>query len=428
MRKQVLHTLVLVLLLLNAGCSEPQQSSTPTALNLAPAGTPATILMPTPTWTPSSTPDLTLTVSAALSASPTATSFIPHTTPLPGNFAPLPIELPAPLIFTGAQERELPGLWMVDNSGPPRQLVDLQLQTDFDVSPDGMKVAYMQGYDIWVYDFSTGSTHNVTNSPHRIEQFPRWWPGRDGMLVASLKPGEGTMCFFGYLTYIGLDGTYEVLDDQVGLDTFPAGSPDGKTVVYSGSSSPCKEPSHLWQYREGERSQQIDLAQFGLVDQYVEGISWSPDGRQLGLVTVHPDPQKPGAREHVVTLDLKTKTVRPLHEFWKFSTGVDYSSAPVWSSDDSWLVFYTAAWGSNGPNSDQTEFALWYMDAAKVQRVSPASATVWRGKPAISPDGQWIAVPANTGIGLFHVGDWQLYFWEVPQGVVQVDWITPPSQ
>ena len=332
-----------------------------------------------------------------------------------------PVSLPAALIIESVADNQLPGFWILDDAGRLQWAASTSQVTDFDVSPDGKQVLYAEAGDIWMLDLASGQINNVTETPERIEAVPRWWADREGFTCGSKSRSEATDFSYGQPTYVGFDGEYQVLDD-VRLSTVPIGGPDGETFAYAGSTEAGDVNFYL--YREDQGREEVDLAAYGLEEQWVDGISWSPDGQRIGLVTLQPDAEAQRTHENIVVLDLNEGTARILKTFWMFGTGSHWQNAPQWSASGDWLVFTVDAAAED--MASPGEFSLWLTPRDREpQRISTdASDRILRGPPTISPNEQWIAAPADQGIVLVKVRTERTVLWPLPYPLYQVGWLT----
>lgn len=302
---------------------------------------------------------------------------------------------------------------VVEQIAPPAFL------PDFDVAPDGQRILYASDGDIWLLDIVTGAAENVTRTPGRVEQAPRWWPqgGAEAAFICGSRPAAmGPGPAFGYLTVVDLDGGYEVVTEEGQLAAPPAPGPDGQTIAYSRGHEGRAQPFF---YERGVGETALDLVAYGLawVNRSWEP-AWSPDGRQLAWSVA-------GAREGVyyaaeVLLDLEAKEHRLLHTYRPQPTG-DYIPAPRWAPDGSWLTFQALA-------ATPAEAGLWWVQIQDgvARHLSPTfMRPALVRQPAVSPDGKWIAAPTiyGTGVGLIDVESQRAVTWTEEGEVAAVAWV-----
>jgi Tol biopolymer transport system component len=417
--------LLLVGMLITA-CQADQAGSQAEPPMLAPTATDTAIptgALPSPSTIPTRIPP----TPPMHSNDPPPTAYHPAPTAPAFSIDAPPIDLPAPLLVQMSDTNEWAGLWLFDGQSNPTRLAYTPEVGSFDLAPDRTRALYFNTGDIWLLDIVSGESRQVTpeDDPASYLFYFHWWPTREGFVTGT---GEDIgMCSDGFLTYVSLDGEVEILDDTVRLSSDFAVSPDGQTVAYWGYTGEysCQGVDNgLYLYHVGGMREEIDLAAYGLMDHNIDGISWSPDGTKLGLVTTTYTEGADRLDEQIVILDLTNRTSQTLREFGKYTTGSDSISAPVWSDAGDWLVFSTMEWVEMGQPGI---FALWYADTDSVRRLTPddPELTVY-GAPAISPDDQWVAVPGYSGITFVRISDGAVFLWAMPVAPYQVDWVTLP--
>ena len=129
-------------------------------------------------------------------------------------------------------------LWKLSASGSwPLQLVQSnERQFGGTWSPDGKWIAFQQDYggnelwDIWAVPADGGAAVNLTNTPDRREEEPRWSP--DGhSLAINIKPKDGSsydVAILDWATRKVRQVTHETASDRTWGNA--AWSPDGKTL------------------------------------------------------------------------------------------------------------------------------------------------------------------------------------------------------
>lgn len=106
-----------------------------------------------------------------------------------------------------------------------------------DWSPDGRDLLYVYQGDLWLWSEGT-EPRNLTNTPERIEGFPRWSPRGDSIAFASRpfisgEEPERLLEGPGVLTFADRSGAnYRSLGNRT-LTTSPSWSNDGRAVAYS---------------------------------------------------------------------------------------------------------------------------------------------------------------------------------------------------
>ncbi|HEY0778447.1 MAG TPA: hypothetical protein VGD56_10835, partial [Gemmatirosa sp.] len=174
------------------------------------------------------------------------------------------------------QERwgRTPRLW-VDREGSLRASTPDDLAWTFRLSHDGTRVA-QGGFTLWVRDLRRGVALRLAtpeDSAHPVLLHPVWAPD-DARLafVTSGSPGQAAQ-----IRLVRADGA----ERPVGLPAPPGGgtaldwSPDGTTLLVSGSASPATEQQSLWLVDIHTRVVRPWLAVGGSIS----AARFSPDGR-----------------------------------------------------------------------------------------------------------------------------------------------------
>lgn len=371
----------------------------------------------------------TLPVGTALSPTQPAITSSPTDTTTPGVTLP-----PGLLIVQGSLESSYT-IWIVDQSGKMRRTAAHFAEPrliDFDVSPDGMQVLYPDGGDIWLLDMATDRVRQVTHTPDRLELAPRWWPGHPGIIVCG-SVEQLSEPSVGMLTLVGLDGTYQVVDEGL-MSGIPAPRPTGDLVLYSKyPSNAARAEFDVWAYASGSGSRRLAASELGVGDYaklndpangwfYSTGaLSWSADGSRLGMAAFGLFEGRPQAG--ILFVDWTTRKAAPVMTFPPVAIeGPLFDSAPKFSPRGDWFVF--DAWDDTLPNSRTYLFS-----ASGVHDLTGEKSIggQWADYPAISPDGTWIAILTVDGLGLIHTGDWQLQTIKLPERVAAVGWAAPPE-
>ena len=363
------------------------------------------------------------TASRITSPIPTTISTIAHKSVAISPLSPIATDTPASkflpgLIYTIDGQR---GLWLVNANGQPRLLTD---QVDAILSPDQQFVLHgiisqiqcepngpvCADQDIGVTNIATGDSHNLTNTPDKIEGFFQWWPANPNLIVFNVKP-EWTP-WTGYLATIDADGTnYHVIGSEIGSNTPAALSPDGQTIAYDRAGAP-------WLYRLNGGSQPIPLEPFGLTFNQATNPKWSPDGQMLAW-SVYGD--EPGTRgwSGIAVLNLPQQEGFLLHRHSIQGFSEVYTQF-AWSPDGKWLAVLDWA---------KPEASVWVIriDGSEEYHLGDAELPIW------SPDGRQLVFsrlqpeansPYETKIMLVGVGEWQLHQLDLPRGARVKGWVT----
>jgi len=117
-----------------------------------------------------------------------------------------------------------------DGSAVPERLPASSDAPDFSPawSPDGRRIAFVSwregNQDIYLFDFNTGETTNLTNTPTRHEDYPVWSP--DGATLAYSAPENGIETVFTQ------DLTTNTPPQAFRRGRMPAWSPDGLSIAF----------------------------------------------------------------------------------------------------------------------------------------------------------------------------------------------------
>jgi hypothetical protein len=413
-----------------AGCAA-EADSAPT-IDVMPTGTAATATAtptaaaPTPTTRPIMTPEPTLEVVPTIGTKTPRPTLAPTSTPntmLPADLSPGLVlsqgdgDGEASLIFMDADQSLRP-LLNVDGL-PQYGFTALR----FDVSPDGKSALYTAHDDIWLLD-STGQATNLTNTPDVIEVGSAWW-GSDRFVFYVRTDDESPAALYTQ----GPEGRHEIIAaDQYEWTVSAVPSPDGERIAIQVplhvqlADDPSSE---LWMYHRSRAMEKVDLTGFEPTPPISGGmLSWSPDGTKLGMAGL----SNSSFESVFVTIDLEahtSQTTARLPYEYVSHAALAYS-APRWSPDGSWSVFFYR----DGPLDT---IGLYLVDETGLHHLK--TPPVWdqsglaetHAQPYISPDGKWVIIETgNNGQKLlFRTDTWEPIVWWQPDLVVE-GWMTLP--
>jgi hypothetical protein len=154
------------------------------------------------------------------------------------------------------------GLWIVNESGFPRELVDTGFVQSFSWSPDGTRLVYQSESGAW-------STYAPGDQPQQLDFSGSW--------AAALASGDG---------YVYLDAS-AVLHREAGDKTKTviaadvggaAVSPDGRRVAYT--QAQADGTTLIWGYDVNLRAHYVLADEKG----EVTDLAWAPDGTRLAYL------------------------------------------------------------------------------------------------------------------------------------------------
>ena len=250
-------------------------------------------------------------------------------------------------------------------------------------SPDGGRIAYQSGGDIWVLQLAGGAPVNLTASPEAIERRPAWSP--DGSQIAFQSDRDGG----GVFVMPAVGGASRKLLD---LDGPPVWSPDGGEI--GSFSGPAADLTFEIQSLRTQQSRKLPIGR------RCGQPTWSPDGRYLACVD--------------------SLSLVQFRELWLYPLSGEepvlvtaHAISPTWSADGTRLYFVSPRGGSRD---------LWMLplEDGAVTETPPRAVTsglVLRGA-AFSRDGTRLAYSVGRRIAqLWRVpsADGRLSTWEDAQ-------------
>src|SRR5579859_3989334 len=206
------------------------------------------------------------------------------------------------------------GLWIVNESGFPRQLLDVSTVHAFSWSPEGDRVLFQSDRGEWA-TFSPGSGTQPL--------------GFSGSWAAALAKGLGYV----YLDSAGTlhrqlsDGSGYVIATQVGDATV---SPAGDRIAFAQAQQ--DGTARIWGYDMGLRSRYVLASETG----EVTNLSWAPAGNRIAYLRL--DPGRTVLRVRGLTGAATTATV---------ASGD--LGAPMWLRDSTHVLVAATVKAPSGP-------------------------------------------------------------------------------
>lgn len=152
-------------------------------------------------------------------------------------------------------------------------------------SPDGRRIAFASdrggNWDIWVIGVDGGPPLRVTNTPHE-EMHPGWSPDGNGLVYCSRSENGGQWEL--WITDAVAGGARRF----IGYGLFPEWSPVGDRILFQRAREQGGRLFSVWTITltGGEPGYPTEVA--SAAQQAMILPTWSPDGRQIALVSAAP--------------------------------------------------------------------------------------------------------------------------------------------
>lgn len=149
------------------------------------------------------------------------------------------------------------------------------------VSPDGARVAFVQGTDLVVLEIETGKVETVLKTPW-AKATPEFTPAGLGLIFTGFWPEEGEETSWD-LFYLDLQSQslFQLTVDPY-FDWCPRISPDGAWIAFV-SNRGGNPDIHVLNFLDGTM---FPVTQ----DPWLDGFpSWSPDGSEIGYASLRQD-------------------------------------------------------------------------------------------------------------------------------------------
>ncbi len=170
-------------------------------------------------------------------------------------------------------------LFVMEADGRNPMLVDVKAESA-SWSPDSSKLAYgsykVTRFQIYVANRDGTSSVNISNSSFS-DAGPRWSPDGSKIAFDGLRGGFGTAAFV-----MNADGTnQQALAPSLQVNSRAIWSPDGQRLTFNGAPT-IDDDTDVYRIN-ADRSGLLNLT-MGIVAADRDG-SWSPDGKQLAIVS-----------------------------------------------------------------------------------------------------------------------------------------------
>ncbi len=191
--------------------------------------------------------------------------------------------------------------------------------SEFSVSPDQKKVAYIVGNDVFITSADDNlATRQVTRTAER-ELAPLWFPDSRRLLYISMRDGNREL----YVYDAAVEATTRLTDTREDESSL-VWSPDGKRLAYLRGEKQIM----LYDPEKDTHTKFTDVyySQAGLYQRDV--FAWSPDGRWIAYITRGP--------QYLDALSVREVTGTESHRITRYMPGCE---SPSWSPDGKSLAF-----------------------------------------------------------------------------------------
>jgi len=261
------------------------------------------------------------------------------------------------------------GVWIVNESGFPRELLDTGLVQSFGWSPDGTRLVYESESGVW-FSFTPG------DQPQALDFSGSW--------AAALATGDGYAFLdpSGVLRHEAAGGSSTAIATNV---SSAAVSPDGTRIAYT---EPQADGSALiWGYDVSLRSHYVLATE----KSGVSALAWAPNGRRLAYLR----------SSDTGTLTLRVLGLAGTASVTTIATGE--LGAPVWLRDSDHLVIAATVRVAGAPIRKAFLLNVAAPPAALTGAIAlPSDPDVDVADPVPSPDGHQIAFISGNQVWIMN--------------------------
>ncbi|MEM9526598.1 MAG: PDZ domain-containing protein [Bacteroidota bacterium] len=262
------------------------------------------------------------------------------------------------------------------------QLTDYQDFPILDLGPGPDALVYAQAGYLHEFDPKTKQSKriNITIKTDLPEVRPRVVDGRRFLNYGSLSPTAARVVvdYRGdILTVPTKNGDVTNLTETPGVhESFPAWSPDGKTIAYFSDAS-GEHQLHLYDAKT-KKAKEVKLTGTG----FYAYIHWSPDSEKLAFVD---------NGRNIYVLDVADGTITKVDADDAYFPGAYRDLFGSWSADSRWLAYSKIT---------ETNFEQAFLYDTKANKSMPVSDGLSNvTEPIISPDGKYLYLSASTDAG-----------------------------
>ena len=262
------------------------------------------------------------------------------------------------------------GLWIVNESGFPRELTETGIVQSFNWSPDGNRILFQSSAGQWA-DYAPG------DQPQTLDFAASW--------AAALAAGDGYAYLdsAGELKLEGADGGSQVIAADV---NDVAVSPDGTRIAYA---QPQPDGTALiWGYDVGLRSHFVLTTEKAAVTD----LAWAPNGERLAYLELG---QTSDTTLRVLALSSGASVT---------SIATGQLGAPVWLRDSDHVVIAATVAGADGALVRKAFVINIAAPPASLTGAIglPSDPDIGVADPMPSPDGHQIAFISDNQVWLMN--------------------------